>query len=227
MKQSAIVTADSQGLARSARSVIATSDPIVAPMPAATEVFVPSGERSTDRLLLVAGLGPDNGIEQTLEAIATMKHRISIDIVGEGPAGAEFRAMAAAIGLGNRVRWHARLDDAALARLCQSTAAVVVPSLHDWVPPIAVQALLCRAPVIAFDFGGVKDIVHHDRTGILVPPSNTMALARALDALFSRPDLGANLGEAGRIYALATFAPESVARRFAGIYRQALAATPP
>jgi glycosyltransferase involved in cell wall biosynthesis len=227
MKRSVIVTADSHGLARSARSVISTRDPLVAPMPAATEVFVPGGERSTDRLLLVAGFGPDNGIEQTLEAIATMTHRISIDIVGEGPSGAEFRAMAAAMGLGNRVRWHARLDDAALARLCQSTAAVVVPSLHEWVPAIAVQALLCRTPVVAFDFGGVKDIVHHDRTGILVPPSNTMALTRALDALFSRPDLGANLGEAGRIYALATFAPESVARRFAGIYRQALAATPP
>ena len=225
MKQSAIVTADSHGLARSARAVISTSDPIVAPMPAATEVFVPGGERSTDRLLLVAGLGPENGIEQTLEAIASMKHRISIDIVGEGPAGAEFRALAAAMGLGNRVRWHAPLDDAALARLCQSTTAVVVPSLHEWVPPIAVHALLCRTPVVAFDFGGVTDVVHHDRTGILVPPSNTMALTRALDALFSRPDLGANLGEAGRIYALATFAPESVARRFAGIYRQALVST--
>ena len=128
------------------------------------------------------------------------------------------------MGLRDRVRWHPPLDELELARICQATTAVVVPSLREWVPPIAVQALLCRTPVVAFDFGGVTDIVHHDRTGILVQPSNTMALTRALDALFSRPDLGANLGEAGRIYALATFAPESVARRFAGIYRQALAA---
>jgi glycosyltransferase involved in cell wall biosynthesis len=227
MKQSAVVTADSQGLARKARSVISTPVPIVAPMPASTEVFVPGGERATDRVLLVASLAPDNGVEQTLEAVATMKHRVSIDIVGEGPSEAEYRASAASLGLGDRVRWHPKLDDAALASLCQSTAAVVIPSLREWVPPIAVQALLCRTPVVAFDFGGVTDVVHHDRTGILVPPSDTMALARALDALFSRSDLGANLGEAGRIYALATFAPESVARRFAGIYRQALAATPP
>lgn len=227
MKQSAIVTADSHGLARKARSVMSTPHPIVAPMPAATEVFVPGGERLPDRLLLVAVLAPDNGVEQTLEAIATMKHRVSVDIVGAGPSDAEYRATAGSMGLADRVRWHARLDDASLARLCQIATAVVVPSLREWVPPIAVQALLCRTPVVAFDFGGVTDVIHHDRTGILVPPSDTMALARALDALFSRPDLGANLGEAGRIYALATFAPESVARRFAGIYRQALAATPP
>jgi glycosyltransferase involved in cell wall biosynthesis len=154
-----------------------------------------------------------------------MKHRVSIDIVGAGPSAADYQASAESLGLRDRVRWHEPLDDAALARLCQRTTAVVVPSLREWVPPIAVHALLCRTPVVAFDFGGVTDIVHHDRTGILVPPSDTMALTRALDALFSRPDLGANLGEAGRIYALATFAPESVARRFAGIYRQALAAS--
>jgi glycosyltransferase involved in cell wall biosynthesis len=227
MKHSAIVTADSHGLARKARSVISKPDPIVAPMPAATEIFVPAGERATDRLLVVASLARDNGIEQTLEAVATMKHRVSVDIVGDGPMAAEYAATAASMGLTDRVRWHSSLDDAAVAHLCQTTAAVVVPSLREWVPPIAVHALLCRTPVVAFDFGGVTDVVHHDRTGILVPPSDTMALTRALDALFSRPDLGANLGEAGRIYALATFAPESVARRFAGIYRQALAATPP
>jgi glycosyltransferase involved in cell wall biosynthesis len=227
MKQSAIVTADSHGLARKARSVSSTPDPIVAPMPASTDVFFPGGDRALDRLLLVAPLAPDNGIEQTLEAIASMRHRVSIDIVGEGPSEPEYRQLAGSLGLTDRVRWHANLDDATLARLCQTTTAVVVPSLREWVPPIAVHALLCRAPVVAFDFGGVTDVVHHDRTGILVPPSNTLALMRALDALFSRPDLGANLGEAGRIYALATFAPESVARRFAGIYRQALAGSPP
>jgi glycosyltransferase involved in cell wall biosynthesis len=224
MKHSAVVTADSHGLARKARSVISSPDPIVAPMPAATEVFVPGGERATDRLLLVASLAPDNGIEQTLEAVATMRHRVSIDIVGSGAAAADYQTLADGMGLRDRVRWHPPLDELELARICQATTAVVVPSLREWVPPIAVQALLCRTPVVAFDFGGVTDIVHHDRTGILVQPSNTMALTRALDALFSRPDLGANLGEAGRIYALATFAPESVARRFAGIYRQALAA---
>jgi glycosyltransferase involved in cell wall biosynthesis len=227
MRHSAIVTADSHGLARKARAVFSKRDPVVAPMPAATDLFVPGGERATDRLLLVTSLSPDNGVEQTLEAVASLKHRMTVDIVGEGPAAMTYRALAESLGLGARVCWHPPLDELTLAGLCRTTTAVVVPSLREWVPPIAVQALLCRTPVVAFDFGGVTDVIHHDRTGILVPPADTLALRRALDALLSRPDVGANLGEAGRIYALATFAPESVARRFAGIYRQALAATPP
>ena len=227
MKQSTIVTADSHGLARKARTLMSSRDAVVAPMPAATEAYVPGGERAKDRLLLEAPLARDNGIEQTLEAVATMKHRVTLDIIGDGPAANEYLALAGTLGVADRVRWHHHPSEAERVALCQATTALVVPSLREWVPPIAVQGLLCRTPVIAFDFGGVTDIVHHDRTGILVPPGDTRALTRALDTLLSRPDLGANLGEAGRIYALATFAPESVARRFAGIYRQALDAPPP
>lgn len=227
MKHSTIVTADSHGLARKARGLMSSRDAVVAPMPAATEAFVPGGERSTDRLLLEASLARDNGVEQTLQAVATMKHRVSMDVIGDGPAADEYLALATSHGIADRVRWHRDPTEAERVALCQQATAVVVPSLREWVPSIAVQALLCRAPVVAFDFGGVTDVVHHDRTGILVPPGDTRGLTRAIDALLSRPDMGANLGEAGRIYALATFAPESIARRFAGIYRQAIGAPPP
>ena len=227
MKQSAIVTADSHGLARKARTLMSSRDAVVAPMPAPTEAYVPGGDRAADRLLLEASLSRDNGVEQTLTAVAAMRHRVSLDIIGDGPAAGEYLALAESLGLADRVRWHHGPSEGDRVALCQATAALVVPSLREWVPPIAVQALLCRTPVVAFDFGGVTDIVHHDRTGILVPPGDTRALTRALDALLDRPDLGMNLGEAGRIYALATFAPESVARRFAGIYRQAIDAPPP
>jgi len=227
MKHSTIVTADSHGLARKARTLMSSRDAVVAPMPADTELFVPGPDRATDRLLLDAPLAPGNGVEQTLDAVAAMRHRVSIDIVGDGPTAGEYRSRAASLGITDRVRWHPDLSSAEQVSLCQSAAAVVVPSLREWVPAIAVQALLSRTPVVAFDFGGVTDVVHHDRTGILVAPGDTRALTHALDTLLARPDMGANLGEAGRIYALATFAPESVARRFAGIYRQALDAPPP
>jgi glycosyltransferase involved in cell wall biosynthesis len=155
--------------------------------------------------------------------MATMRTQVSLDLVGEGDAEPKLREIAASMGIADRVRWHARVDEATLVKLCQEATALVIPTLHDWLPLTAIHALLCRTPVVAFDFGGITDVVQHGRTGILVPPSNTLALARALDSLLARSDRGATLGDAGRMYALATFAPESVARRFAGIYRQALA----
>jgi glycosyltransferase involved in cell wall biosynthesis len=89
-----------------------------------------------------------------------------------------------------------------------------------------VEAQLCETPVVAFDSGGIPDVVQHDRTGVLVAEIDAGALAAALVSLVERDDHGAALGAAGRLHALATFAPESVARRYADIYRSAISRSP-
>ena len=74
--------------------------------------------------------------------------------------------------------------------------------------------------------GLVPAIVQDDRTGLLVPNVDAGALAAAIMSLLARDDHGASLGAAGRLHALATFAPESVARRYADVYKSAIAASP-
>ena len=49
---------------------------------------------------------------------------------------------------------------------------------------------------------------------------------QAISQLRSRADRGQSLGAAGRMHALATFAPESVARRYIEVYRDAIASSP-
>ena len=85
---------------------------------------------------------------------------------------------------------------------------------------------MCETPVVAFHSGGLPDIIQHDRTGVLVNDVDAGAMAAALVSLLERDDRGAALGAAGRLHALATFAPESVARRYADIYRSVIASSP-
>jgi glycosyltransferase involved in cell wall biosynthesis len=68
--------------------------------------------------------------------------------------------------------------------------------------------------------------VQHERTGLLVTERSPDALADAVERLLGREDRGAALGAAGRLHAVSTFAPESVARRYLDIYRAAIAASP-
>jgi glycosyltransferase involved in cell wall biosynthesis len=85
---------------------------------------------------------------------------------------------------------------------------------------VAIEALLCETPVIAFDSGGLRDIVQHEKTGVMVAPGDRGALAAAVDGVLANDARARDLGKAGRLYALATFAPESAARKYADIYRQ-------
>jgi glycosyltransferase involved in cell wall biosynthesis len=154
--------------------------------------------------------------------MAAMKAQASLDVVGDGPDRRRLEELAQQLGVASRIRWHGQLTQSALAPLYQRAAAIVLPSVDEGLGLVAVEALLCETPVVAFDSGGLRDVIQHDKTGVLVKPGDTTALANALDSLLARDGRGSDLGRAGRLYALSAFAPESAARRYAGIYRQVL-----
>lgn len=220
MQQSSQVTAVSRWLAAEAQSIVSIRPPLVAPMPVATELFEPAArDLRTRRLLFVGRLMPQKGIDVLVSALALLPDDIGLDIVGDGHDRAALEARISQLGCGARVRFHGALKQFELAPFYQRAAALVIPSSEEGLGLVAVEAQLCETPVIAFNSGGLPDVVQHDRTGILVQDRSAEALASAIIAVMSRPDRGVALGEAGRLHALATFAPESVARRYADIYR--------
>lgn len=226
MHRSAAVTAVSHWLASEAHEVVSAPRPIVAPMPVATDLFGPGGQRQADRLLFVGRLNEQKGIETLLHAVSRLTSPIHLDVVGDGEDRDALQELARALGIADRVHWHGALPQPKLVEFYRGAAALVVPSVGEGLGLVAVEAQLCETPVIAFDSGGLPDIVQHDRTGILVPTIDAAALAAAITSLLDRPDRGAALGAAGRLHALATFAPESVAKRYADVYQSAIASSP-
>ena len=193
--------------------------PTVSPMPVATDLFSPGGKRETGRILFVGRLNAQKGIEMLLRALSLTRSGAALDVIGDGADEPRLRELAGELGVADRVRWIGSLPQQKLTEYYRSATALVVPSVNEGLGLVAVEAQLCETPVIAFDSGGLSDVVQNDRTGILVSEISAGALAAAIDSLLARPDRGANLGAAGRLHALATFAPESVARRYADLYR--------
>ena len=127
------------------------------------------------------------------------------------------------LGVSARVAWHGAVKQPALAPFYQRAAILVVPSAEEGLGLVAVEAHLCETPVVAFASGGLPDVVQDGVTGRLVVERSAAALAIAISDVLGRADGGASLGEAGRRLALETFAPEAVARKYAGISRSAIA----
>ena len=148
-----------------------------------------------------------------------MRNTATLDVVGDGPLAERLATRARELAIADRVHGLGQLAQPRLVELYQRASALVVPSTDEGLGLVAVEAQLCETPVVAFESGGLTDTVQHDRTGMLVPPGDIDALAAALDDLLDRPERGRELGRAGRMVALAGFAPESAARRYAGIYR--------
>jgi glycosyltransferase involved in cell wall biosynthesis len=225
LKHSAAVTTVSRWLKDETEALVPGVHPTVAPMPVATNLFGPGSSRDGQRLLFVGRLNDQKGAEHLLHALASMKTpAASLDIVGDGPNREALKQLAQQLGVASRIRWHGQLSQSELPQLYQRAAAVVIPSVDEGLGLVAVEALLCETPVVAFDSGGLRDVIQHEKTGLLVKPGDRAALASALDDLLARDGRGSQLGKAGRLYALSAFAPESAARRYAEIYRQVLGA---
>lgn len=223
LHHSSRVTTVSTWLASEVTSLVSVARPEIAPMPVATDRFEPGGRRQPNRFLFAGRLNRQKGAEHLLRAFAAMKRPAMLDMVGDGVLSAELKLLASQLGISDRIAWHGQLNQLLLVRMYQDATAVIVPSTEEGLGLVAAEALLCETPVIAFRSGGLTDIIQDGTTGILVEPGNTSALAAAMDNLLASPGHAADLGRAGRLFALSAFAPESAASRYANIYRQVLA----
>jgi glycosyltransferase involved in cell wall biosynthesis len=220
--RSSAMTAVSSWLARGAADLGGRVAPIVAPMPVLTDLFFPDHTREPRRLLFVGKLSPQKGLDRLLRAMALMTQRSALTVVGAGRVDdAAVRALARELGLDDRIEWLPLLTQSELAVQYRRAAIHVIPALDEGFGLTAVEALLSETPVIAFDSGGMPDVVVHGRTGLLVPRGDEAHLARALDELLNDESRRTAMGRAGRAHALSVFGPRAVARRYAALYRSA------
>ena len=217
LANSRAVTTVSSWLAAQVKTMAPDSDPIVSPMPVATHLFTPGGQRHAARLLFVGRLNVQKGVAVLLDAIAAMRHSVELDVIGDGTDREALVVQADRLGLGARVHWHGALPQPRLIDFYRAATAVVVPSREEGFGLVAVEAQLCETPVVAFASGGLPDTIEDGVSGYLVLPSDGATLAAALDAVVAS-ERRHDVGKAGRQSALARFAPESVARRYRKLY---------
>jgi len=85
-----------------------------------------------------------------------------------------------------------------------------------------VEAGLAGLPVVATRVDGIVEVVEDGRSGFLVPPGDSRALAEALQALLGDAVLRERMGKEGRTIALQHFTMERIASQVAGLYRELL-----
>lgn len=74
---------------------------------------------------------------------------------------------------------------------------LVLPSKAEGMPLVVLEAMALRKAVIAMDVGGVSEEVQDGKTGVLIPPGDSKALAGAMIKLLNNPRLAKAMGEAG------------------------------
>jgi glycosyltransferase involved in cell wall biosynthesis len=161
----------------------------------------------------VANLFERKGYEVMIEALPTIvktSPAVHYLIVGSGDAAYEARlkAMAEALRLESRVHF-AGFQQSVYPCLA-AMDLYVHPALMEGFGIAVLEAMAMRKPVVATTTGGLPEIVQEGETGMLVPPGDSKALAKAVSSLLQDSARCRQFGEAGRARVAAHFTVEAM-----------------
>lgn len=110
-----------------------------------------------------------------------------------------------------------------MAGLLAWADVLVLPSLTEGLPGVALEASASGVPVVASDVGGVSEVVTDGVNGYLVTPGDAAELASILKHLADDPELRAKMGKAARQRAWSDFRLRDSAERYARVFRSLIA----
>lgn len=142
-------------------------------------------------------------------------------IVGPGPERGDLTELTENLGVGDRIRFHGLVKDA--AKVYRAFDVFALSSRTEGTPVSLFEAMEAGVPVVATDVGGVPDVVRHEREALLVPPEDPEALADAVSRVRRNPDAARQRVCRARARLEREFAPGPWVDRYEGVYRQAVA----
>jgi glycosyltransferase involved in cell wall biosynthesis len=196
------------------------------------EVIWPGVKRISERsamfdrpLAVFSGrLVPEKGAELLIRAFEAAVHLVpeaQLWIAGDGPQRAALQQLVGELKLGGNIQLLGQLTTDELQKRFSPAWVQVVPS--RWPEPFglaAAEAMMRSTAVIASATGGLLEIVQHQTTGLLIPPSNVKALSQALVSVLGNCALAEKMGKAGREYAMKNLTEEESVDRFVALYKR-------
>lgn len=166
----------------------------------------------------VGRLAAVKGQDTLIRAIAEcFRHgeKVFLLILGEGELRSDLETLSAELGIAESVRFLGWRSD--VASVIDACDIFCLPSLNEGMGKAIVEAMAMGKPVIASDVGGIPDLVIPGENGILIPPGNSNALAKAILPLRDHPEMRVQMGEHGREVALG-YGVESMIHKIDSLY---------
>jgi glycosyltransferase involved in cell wall biosynthesis len=167
---------------------------------------------------MFSALRPEKGHDVAIGALGLLRTRfpkLRLVIAGDGPIRGDLSRLAQSFG-DSIVMTGPRFD---VMRLLDATDLYLQPSRADAFPTTLLEAMAASVPVLATDVGGIREIVVHNRTGVLVDaPPTSEQLAEAIAALLYDPRRRRDLAAAGRRRYEDRFTADPWVRRTRALY---------
>jgi len=142
------------------------------------------------------------GVDVLLHAVAQMDSSDGrLIIIGDGDLRYRYQRLALKLGISHRVYFSGTVSPEVLPDYYRATLCTVLPSVNsgEIFGIVLLEAMACGRPTIATNLPGVRTVVDHKQSGLLVPPGDMDALADAMESLLRSPvTVTDRMGKKGR-----------------------------
>jgi glycosyltransferase involved in cell wall biosynthesis len=179
--------------------------------------FTSPADRRWDppHLLFVGRLVHQKGLDLLFPALGKLTDLPwELTVIGDGPQRGLLEGLAARLSIADRVRFAGWQRGADLDCHYRESNLFILPSRHEGMPNVVLEAMASGLPVLATRIAGSEELVLPGMTGELVAPENKTALEEALRPLLMDASLRRRLGDAGRQRVVTEFTWASVARQY-------------
>lgn len=175
------------------------------------------------RLVYVGRLAKEKGLYELLQGIKCARAlgaEPQLTIAGSGPEEGRLREFAAALGLARDVAFIGPVFGADKMRLFAAADVFVLASYSEGLPYALLEGMAAGAPAVTTRVGAIPDVVVEGLHGLLVPPRNAAAIARAIAKLASDRELLTRMSVACRMRIAATYSIERLSGELCGLYQE-------
>lgn len=176
-------------------------------------------------LLFVGHLRYYKGLSFLIAALKHLRMPAHLFIVGSGGEQSRLEKQIVEADLAGRVHLLGEVSDAELPAIYRAADLFVLPShlRSEAFGIVQLEAQVAGLPIVCTELGtGTSFVTQHGITGLVVPPADPLALARAIDLLLANPDLARRMGAAGRMRAIQEFSHSRMIERKEAIYQAIL-----
>jgi glycosyltransferase involved in cell wall biosynthesis len=162
---------------------------------------IPWREPGGRTILCVARQYPRKHVADLLRALAYVQPLLpdaQTVVVGDGPEHENLRRLSRRLGLGDRVILAGSLSDEEVRNAYRDASLFCLPSVQEGFGIVFLEAMAAGLPVVASRSAAVPEVVPDGKAGILVPPGDVRALAKALIDLLTDPERRREMSETGR-----------------------------
>ncbi len=163
-------------------------------------VPVSNRKRDSNLILSVGRLVKQKNFSLLINAVASIKKdfpNLRLTIMGDGPLKSTLQNQIASLGLSGSVSL-IPYDAGQSLRLLDKASLFTLPSNHEGWGLVCLQALARETPVVMTRTGCADEIVINQRTGLVVPLNNEVALAQAITTVLKAPEKYVSLARTGR-----------------------------